>query len=107
MTGPFKPEIIFVTVEPPVFLDEREFWRDVEATNRCDDPKKAKQFLSSLIVRRAYWEAIQKKIPSAYGQAWIETRARDLWVQCRSMGFPSLPVLGISITLSIKFPEMP
>ena len=95
------PGIFAVEIEScePINLDE--FWRDVEATNRCDDPKKACQFLSSLIVRRAHKEAVDSRLTQAEAQMFVETRARELWHQCRSMGFPTVQILGFAMTVRL------
>jgi hypothetical protein len=55
--------VFAMTVEQA--LPEDEFWRDVEASNRCDDPKKARR--------------------------------------CRSMGFSSVTILGIAMT--VRYPR--
>jgi hypothetical protein len=91
-------------LEPAPTLPEDEFWRDVEATNRCDDPKKAKQFLSSLIVRRAQWEAIEYRMPDAVAECFVQSRARELWFAARSRGFPHAAFLGV---VTVNFQEMP
>jgi hypothetical protein len=101
--------IISVEVTPQEALPEDEFWRDVEATNRCDEPKKAKQFLSSLITRRARWEAYQyseqHRLTNSEIQSFIQTRSRELWVQCRSLGFPKLTILGITANVTVNLPD--
>lgn len=86
-------------------LPEDEFWRDVDASNRCDDPKTARRFLSSLIIRRARSEAIERRIPAAHTEAFIKSRSFELWNRCRECNFPSIPILGFSLNFTLKLPE--
>lgn len=99
------PGIFGVDIEPAKSLPMDEFWRDAEATNRCDDPKKATQFLSSLIVRRARWECMQQPMHESLVRAWIESRAAELWHECRRMGFPAVTILGIIPVITCNFPD--
>lgn len=87
-----------VTLDVKETLPEDEFWRDVESTNRCDDPEKALQFLSSLCLRRARWEATHMQFAKVDYVPFIESRARELYRKCRSMGFPQMMVLGVTMS---------